>query len=385
MHPLKITPAAEKIMIPADRCTRAGRQGREVRSNGGEQKTTRTGTEHRKAPSKRSMIKKGERNLLLRPCPAWRATLIIITLSLLAAWGNPHKPYKENMIPINKQTLIPDWSQAFLQSTGSIREPTGLSLLTLVLHDSLLYAKHEWKQQETWQLQSVVGEQINTGCQMVNESDHTNANAISVSMGQEDEQIADCTYPTARDCWKNFTLTHTAEVVCLWSDGTQGLSFKFIIDTKTPSTTAEPHNTTTQPTPPVILTPKIFKIRPYIIRKTSQQQILFNPAWSLKQVELLMQTNVSDIQPACSLFLQTSFEGWTTQLRKRSSFTTRKLKDVTSVIGTGLGILNSIDSEVLMSKLAATTRDLSKLQQPLKSSLLALETHQWMLSNTLPN
>ncbi len=37
-----------------------------------------------------------------------------------------------------------------------------------------------------------------------------------------------------------------------------------------------------------------------------------------------------------------------------------------------------------MNKLATTTRDLTKLQRPLRSSLLALGTNQWMLSNILP-
>ncbi|XP_063277375.1 uncharacterized protein LOC134563397 [Prinia subflava] len=38
-----------------------------------------------------------------------------------------------------------------------------------------------------------------------------------------------------------------------------------------------------------------------------------------------------------------------------------------------------------MNKLAATTRDLTRLQQPLSSSLSALGTQQWLLSNILPN
>lgn len=53
-------------------------------------------------------------------------------------------------------------------------------------------------------------------------------------------------------------------------------------------------------------------------------------------------------------------------------------------MGSGLGILNSIDSEVLMNKLATTNRDLTELQQPLHSSLLALGTQQWLLSTILP-
>ncbi|XP_063003945.1 uncharacterized protein LOC134413832 isoform X2 [Melospiza melodia melodia] len=217
---------------------------------------------------------------------------------------------------------------------------------------------------------------------MVNGSNYSKARSISVSTDRENEQQQICTHPSVRDCWYSFTLTGTTEVICLWAKDTQGLSFKFVINVETTAPTVA--TVTTSPIPPVTLIPIIFEIGPYVIRKTGQQQILFNPAWSLKQVKLLMQNNVSDIEPACSPFLQTSFEGWTTWLGKRSSFK-RTPRDMTGVVGTGLGILNSIDSEVLMNKLAATTRDLTGLQQPLRSSLSALGTHQWLLSNILPN
>lgn len=49
-----------------------------------------------------------------------------------------------------------------------------------------------------------------------------------------------------------------------------------------------------------------------------------------------------------------------------------------------MGVLNGIDVEVLLNKLSATTSDLSKLEHPLQSSLLALGTNQWLLSNILP-
>ncbi|XP_042636068.1 uncharacterized protein LOC117005032 [Catharus ustulatus] len=136
---------------------------------------------------------------------------------------------------------------------------------------------------------------------------------------------------------------------------------------------------------PVMLTPKFSEIGPYVIRKTGRQQILLNPAWSLKQVKLLMQNNVSEVQPTCSSFLQTSFEGWITWLQKRDPSKKRITRDITGVVGTGLGILNSIDLEALMNKLATTTEDLTKLRQPLQSSLTALGTQQWLLSNILPN
>lgn len=59
-------------------------------------------------------------------------------------------------------------------------------------------------------------------------------------------------------------------------------------------------------------------------------------------------------------------------------------RDATGITGTGLGVLNGIDVEVLLNKLSATTSDLSKLEHPLPSSLLALGTNQWLLSDILP-
>lgn len=59
-------------------------------------------------------------------------------------------------------------------------------------------------------------------------------------------------------------------------------------------------------------------------------------------------------------------------------------RDAASITRTGLGILNGIDVEVFLNKLSATTSDLSILEHPLQSSLLALGTNQWLLSDILP-
>lgn len=57
---------------------------------------------------------------------------------------------------------------------------------------------------------------------------------------------------------------------------------------------------------------------------------------------------------------------------------------MTGVLGTGLGVLNSINAEVLENKLSLTTSDLYALRHPLQSSLSALGTNQWFLSDVLP-
>lgn len=97
-----------------------------------------------------------------------------------------------------------------------------------------------------------------------------------------------------------------------------------------------------------------------------------------------MQVNASDIRPECAPFLRTSFMDWIAWLQKHVPYTSRQTRDLTGLLGTGLGILNTMDSEVLMNKLAVMGGDMVKLQQPLQSSLLALGTSQWKLSKILP-
>ena len=60
-------------------------------------------------------------------------------------------------------------------------------------------------------------------------------------------------------------------------------------------------------------------------------------------------------------------------------------QDTTGLLETGLGIVHSIDAEILMNKITASTDDLRKLEYPLKSSLLASGASQWLLSDILPH
>lgn len=59
-------------------------------------------------------------------------------------------------------------------------------------------------------------------------------------------------------------------------------------------------------------------------------------------------------------------------------------RDAIGILGTGLGVLNSIDADVLANKLSLETSDLYKLEHLLRSSLLALGTSQWVLAVILP-
>ncbi|KAK4832916.1 hypothetical protein QYF61_026559 [Mycteria americana] len=75
---------------------------------------------------------------------------------------------------------------------------------------------------------------------------------------------------------------------------------------------------------------------------------------------------------------------WLAWLHGRTLTSPRRTRrDVTCIIGTGLGVLNSTGAEVLVNKLS-TKSDLNKLEHPLRSSLLALGTNQQLLSDILP-
>lgn len=158
-------------------------------------------------------------------------------------------------------------------------------------------------------------------------------------------------------------------------------------DTEPPSQTIL-ENTSTRSTSTqhlVSLTPHVYNIEPYVVKNTGQQQILFIPSYSLKRVELSIQIKISAIKPTCSPFLDTLYAGWSTWLYGRTLTPLRRLKrDVTGILGTGLGVLNSIDVKILANKLATITCNLTKLKYPLQSFLLALGDHQWFLSNILP-
>jgi len=104
------------------------------------------------------------------------------------------------------------------------------------------------------------------------------------------------------NCWYTFTIPHLTLVMCLWTDpnSRSSLGFQFKIDVEQLHPPSEPLTE---------LSPDIYNTGPCLIKNTGQHQMLFNPLWSLKRVELFMQVDISAIKPTCSPFLTTSFTG----------------------------------------------------------------------------
>lgn len=112
---------------------------------------------------------------------------------------------------------------------------------------------------------------------MINGTTHKKATHISVSTTPTDKYNKICSHSSELDCWYNFILVQTIEVVCLWAQDSNRLSFKFQINTMArPVTTYASTQIQTQVTP-LKPEPKIYEIGPYVVRNTGQQLLLFNP------------------------------------------------------------------------------------------------------------
>lgn len=135
--------------------------------------------------------------------------------------------------------------------------------------------------------------------------------------------------------------------------------------------------------------PFVSKIGPYVVKQNHIQELLTSPVRSLKKVVLSLSTvNISSIRPHCTPFLSTLYTGWLAWLHSRSIQGTRARRDLLATAlgggGAGLGVLNSMNVEVLANKLEAVTSGVQGLLSPLNSSLASLGMGQWLVSEVLP-
>ncbi|KAJ7405423.1 hypothetical protein BTVI_69131 [Pitangus sulphuratus] len=181
-------------------------------------------------------------------------------------------------------------------------------------------------------------------------------------------------------CWHTFTLAKLISGLCKWTLDEGNITRRFIINasssiptTKSLTTRLTKATTTTSLTtsPMCENVHNITFAGPYV----NEQKLLLDPTYSLKRVRINLQVNISTIQKDCQPYIQQSLKGWHAWMMTRSP-RTRTQRDVTRWFGTGLGVLNTIDQEVLVNKLSAVTSDLGKLKVPLRSSLFTLAKTQ---------
>ncbi|XP_063035606.1 uncharacterized protein LOC134431543 [Melospiza melodia melodia] len=137
-------------------------------------------------------------------------------------------------------------------------------------------------------------------------------------------------------------------------------------------------------TPPVVckVVHNLTFIGPQVIRKSNEQKLLLDPTYSLKKVQMNFHTDITYLQKDCQPFIKQSLKGWNAWLATRSHHR-RAQRDLSGWIGTGFGILNTIDQEVLVNKLSTVTSNLGKLKMPLSSSMLTLAETQSLVAKLL--
>ncbi|XP_058670681.1 uncharacterized protein LOC131564315 [Ammospiza caudacuta] len=123
-------------------------------------------------------------------------------------------------------------------------------------------------------------------------------------------------------------------------------------------------------------------IGPQVIRKSNELKLLLDPTYSLKKVQMNIHTDITYLQKDCRPFIQQSLKGWNAWLATRSHHRKTK-RDLSGWIGTGFGIVNTIDQEVLVNKLSTVTSSLGKLKVPLSTSMLTLAETQSLVVKLL--
>lgn len=104
-----------------------------------------------------------------------------------------------------------------------------------------------------------------------------------------------------------------------------------------------------------------------VVKKEQVQELIIEPVRSLKKVMLsLDSTNVSFVKPSCTVFTLMLGTGWISWLqsqypRHQSSHAKCDVVNVLGGVGAGLGTLNSMNVEVLATKLVAVSTQMKDL------------------------
>ncbi|XP_014812210.1 PREDICTED: uncharacterized protein LOC106896609 [Calidris pugnax] len=177
----------------------------------------------------------------------------------------------------------------------------------------------------------------------------------------------------------SFTIVNQGEAVykigALWSLESRSATFLFPFALHVPRRNIITPSPTTiplfEPTNCAVKYHNLSFAGPYVVRQSNEQKLFLDPTYSLKKVRVKVQADISQIKSECLPFVSQSLKGWKAWLHSRAHHS-RKQRDLTGWFGSGLGVLNSIDQEVIINKLSTVTSDLGRLEVPLRSSLITL-------------
>lgn len=101
---------------------------------------------------------------------------------------------------------------------------------------------------------------------------------------------------------------------------------------------------------------RISDIGPVVVSCNLRRKLIINPKYSLKHLKVRLQTEVHKMEPRCETYTRSFCRGWKSWLESMTSHTQIRRDTTGSVlggVGTGLGVLNTIDQEVLAPKLGS--------------------------------
>ena len=299
---------------------------------------------------------------------------------------------------------------------SSVDSRPNSSLAIYILHDNQSYTQQDWIRAQGL-LDTIMGEkgdEIQVGCKGINtlkqETGQIRLTVTSIKnssltfsyMGNADYSIwlkrrgpISCTWDGLKEgkgdksegqgdksdkaqCELQILLEQSVSITCLWVGQDRGASHTLILRLVENPTTQPPKGISDTSTTPFLGCKGLHDltfIGPHVIKQSNEQKLLLDPTYSLKKIQINLQVDVSHIQKSCQPYIQQSLKGWNAWLTARSHHT-RTRRDVPGWIGTGLGVLNTIDQEALVNKLSTITSDLGKLQVPLRSSMLTLAETQ---------
>lgn len=134
-----------------------------------------------------------------------------------------------------------------------------------------------------------------------------------------------------------------------------------------------PHETWWYQQNTVVGAPKIHKGGPVVVGRQLRRKLLINPQYALTHLLIDLDIRIDTVMPICNRYTSTLRKGWEEWIKSIDGSLRRRKRDLTGTIlggvGAGLGTINTIDVEILASKLGRVGTELNTLKHPLGTSL----------------
>lgn len=134
--------------------------------------------------------------------------------------------------------------------------------------------------------------------------------------------------------------------------------------------------------------PIVSKGGPIVMGRQLKRKILVGPQYALIHLQVNVDIRFDKVLPICNTYIKTLRSGWDEWIKNVDATLRRGKRDLISSVlgglGTGLGAINTINVEVLASKIGRMGTELNTLNHPLGTSLTELSSIQHKVTDLLP-